>query len=92
MDETALLALGILLQETAREILGTSGDFAFVEVEEQDDGGKLGESNSQDHRANDQARSRGRSKENKSFEDKGKRKKRKLNAEGTERGYDIPVR
>ena len=32
MDETALIALGILLEETARETLGETGDFAFVEA------------------------------------------------------------
>ncbi|KAJ4347467.1 hypothetical protein N0V95_005388 [Ascochyta clinopodiicola] len=32
MDETALIAFGILMEETAREILGETGDFAFVEA------------------------------------------------------------
>lgn len=36
MDETALLALGILLEETAAEHLGESGDLAFVEDERED--------------------------------------------------------
>lgn len=31
MDETALIALGILLEESAREVLGETGDLAFVE-------------------------------------------------------------
>lgn len=31
MDETALLALGILLEETAKEKLGETGDLAFIE-------------------------------------------------------------
>ncbi|CBX90269.1 hypothetical protein IAQ61_001759 [Plenodomus lingam] len=31
MDETALIALGILLEETAREVLGSTGDLAFTE-------------------------------------------------------------
>ena len=34
MDETALLAMGILLEEAAKEILGESGDLVFVEGEE----------------------------------------------------------
>ena len=34
MDETALLALGILLEETAKNILGEAGDLVFVEGEE----------------------------------------------------------
>lgn len=37
MDETALLALGILLEETAKESLGQSGDLAFIEDERDDD-------------------------------------------------------
>ncbi|KAF2134337.1 hypothetical protein P153DRAFT_280419 [Dothidotthia symphoricarpi CBS 119687] len=31
MDETALIALGILVEETAREVLGETGDLAFLE-------------------------------------------------------------
>lgn len=34
MDETALIALGILLEETAVEALGETGDMVFVEGEE----------------------------------------------------------
>lgn len=34
MDETALIALGILLEETAKEALGETGDMVFVEGEE----------------------------------------------------------
>ncbi|KKZ66637.1 hypothetical protein EMCG_00200 [[Emmonsia] crescens] len=34
MDETALIALGILLEETANESLGETGDMVFVEGEE----------------------------------------------------------
>jgi hypothetical protein len=36
MDETALLALGILMEETARERLGQNGDLVFTEGEEID--------------------------------------------------------
>lgn len=36
MDGTALLALGILLEETAKEELGEAGDMVFVEGEEED--------------------------------------------------------
>lgn len=32
MDETALIAFGILMEETARNVLGETGDFAFVEA------------------------------------------------------------
>ncbi|KAK8216706.1 hypothetical protein M8818_001669 [Zalaria obscura] len=38
LDETALLALGILLEEELNDSLGTSGDLAFVEGEDQDAG------------------------------------------------------
>ena len=34
MDETALIAMGILLEEAAKESLGETGDLAFVEGEE----------------------------------------------------------
>lgn len=36
MDETALLAMGILLEEATREVLGETGDLVFTEGEEQD--------------------------------------------------------
>lgn len=34
MDETALLAVGILLEETAKASLGRDGDLVFVEADE----------------------------------------------------------
>ena len=34
LDETALLCMGFLLEETAESILGTTGDLAFVEGED----------------------------------------------------------
>ena len=37
MDETALIALGILLEETAKESLGETGDMVFAEGEEVSD-------------------------------------------------------
>ncbi|KAI9756603.1 MAG: autophagy protein 5 [Chaenotheca gracillima] len=37
MDETALLALGILLEESVDEELGETGDLVFVEEEDQQD-------------------------------------------------------
>ena len=43
MDETALLAMGILLEESVAQVLGKDGDLAFVEGEpiigEEEDGG-----------------------------------------------------
>ncbi|KAJ4312703.1 hypothetical protein N0V94_007304 [Neodidymelliopsis sp. IMI 364377] len=37
MDETALIAFGILLEETAREVLGETGDFAFIEAADEEE-------------------------------------------------------
>ncbi|KAJ4370534.1 hypothetical protein N0V83_005055 [Neocucurbitaria cava] len=37
MDETALIALGILMEETAKEILGETGDLAFTEAADADE-------------------------------------------------------
>ncbi|KAI9668263.1 MAG: hypothetical protein M1821_001083 [Bathelium mastoideum] len=37
MDETALLALGILMEEAARQRLGKTGDLALVEPEDEDE-------------------------------------------------------
>lgn len=37
MDETALIAFGILMEETAREKLGENGDLEFTEETEDDD-------------------------------------------------------
>ncbi|PNS19027.1 hypothetical protein CAC42_6122 [Sphaceloma murrayae] len=42
MDETALLALGVLMEETVRERVGLTGDLAFVEGEDEDVGIKAG--------------------------------------------------
>lgn len=36
MDETALLAMGILLEESAKEVLGKNGHMVFVEGEERE--------------------------------------------------------
>lgn len=37
MDETALLAFGILLEEAGREVLGSRGDLTFTEEAEASD-------------------------------------------------------
>tara|TARA_R110002003_G_scaffold97_36_gene8008 strand:+ start:3384 stop:3647 length:264 start_codon:yes stop_codon:yes gene_type:complete len=37
MDETALIAFGILLEETAREELGETGDLAFTEAADEEE-------------------------------------------------------
>ncbi|KAF1845844.1 uncharacterized protein K460DRAFT_284043 [Cucurbitaria berberidis CBS 394.84] len=39
MDETALIAFGILMEETAREVLGETGDLAFTEAAEEEEEG-----------------------------------------------------
>lgn len=36
MDETALLAMGILVEEAVRESLGETGDLTFTEEEDRD--------------------------------------------------------
>jgi hypothetical protein len=41
LDETALIALGILMEEAARHTLGQTGDFAFTEGEEVGDPNKV---------------------------------------------------
>lgn len=37
LDETALLAFGILMEEASREILGSTGDLVITEGEEVDE-------------------------------------------------------
>jgi hypothetical protein len=37
MDETALIALGILMEEMAREVLGETGDLAFTEAADEEE-------------------------------------------------------
>lgn len=37
MDETALIAFGILLEEAGREVLGRRGDLVFTEGQDDDD-------------------------------------------------------
>lgn len=84
MDETALIAMGILLEEAAKESLGETGDMAFVEGEEivnTDDVPTY----SQIAKTSDRKRSSRRSStvlagddsDLKEFRPKGKRKKRK---------------
>ncbi|KAI1085182.1 hypothetical protein F5B20DRAFT_132847 [Whalleya microplaca] len=43
MDETALLAFGILLEEASREVLGKRGDLVFTEGVEINEDARLGE-------------------------------------------------
>jgi hypothetical protein len=37
MDETALIALGILMEETVRGVLGETGDLAFTEAADEEE-------------------------------------------------------
>jgi hypothetical protein len=37
MNETALIAIGILMEETAREVLGKTGDLAFTEAADEEE-------------------------------------------------------
>ena len=92
MDETALLALGILLEEAAKETLGATGDLAFIEGEEKDDGERLGGSSEQDLEAKVMGKSSGRGKKSKDSEATRKRKRRKLDKEEIVEVYDIAVR
>ena len=70
MDETALLAMGILLEEAAKEILGESGDLVFVEGDEVD--------SSEDYEIDRQdVRAKGENKSKRSIESR-RRKRRKL--------------
>jgi hypothetical protein len=51
LDETALLALGILMEELCREQLGEGGDLVFTEAEERMEGGeRKARSQSRGHR------------------------------------------
>lgn len=51
MDETALIAFGILLEETAKEILGETGDLAFTEAADEEEERVLRGGNEEDERA-----------------------------------------
>jgi hypothetical protein len=42
MDETAIIALGVLLEETAKEMLGETGDLAFTEAADEEEERMLG--------------------------------------------------
>lgn len=74
MDETALIAFGILMEETAREVIGETGDLAFTEaVDEEEERALAGEG--QDEVEEDEAEARtcasgnGKSKEEDSYSD-----------------------
>jgi hypothetical protein len=49
MDETALIAFGILLEETVREVLGETGDLAFTEAADEEEERALASEDEEDH-------------------------------------------
>lgn len=84
LDETALLSLGILLEEMAGHVLGATGDLAFVEGEEDEPNGDQDsdEGDHEDNRASEKSSTAVRSEAkqevlNESGE-KRKRKRRKI--------------
>jgi hypothetical protein len=55
MDETALIAFGILLEETVREVLGETGDLAFTEAaDEQEERALASEAGEDGHEEQEQ--------------------------------------
>lgn len=58
MDETALIAFGILMEETARETLGETGDFAFIEAADNDEENVSGVSDEHEDYHADSSKSR----------------------------------
>jgi hypothetical protein len=57
MDETALIAFGMLLEETAREKLGKTGDLAFTEAADEEEERALDGKERGDEEEKEQARS-----------------------------------
>jgi hypothetical protein len=60
MDETALIAFGMLLEETAREKLGKTGDLAFTEAAEEEEERALDGKGMGDEEEKEQTRSTSR--------------------------------
>lgn len=91
MDETALIAMGILLEEAAREGLGRTGDMVFVEGgdgSDIDDGirtriGKFGE-----HRASERSPSLRRDNEESQGSERPMKKRRRVEFEYGEQAED----
>lgn len=83
MDETALIAMGILLEEAAKESLGETGDMALVEGEEIENRGAVSNDSQVPKRSGRKRSSRrsstvlGDDSDTKEFRPKEKRKKRK---------------
>ena len=80
MDGTALLALAILLEESAKDSLGENGDLVFVEGEElkpEDETDPMRESDDQSYEA--KARTNSSSRASNKPKETMSRKKRKLN-------------
>lgn len=53
MDETALIAFGILLEESAREMMGETGDLAFTEGADVDEERALSSEGQDEHDEDD---------------------------------------
>lgn len=84
MDETALIAMGILLEEAAKESLGETGDMALVEGEEIGNTDAASNGSQVAKKSGRKRNSRrsstvlgGEDSDAKEFRPKGKRKKRK---------------
>ena len=82
MDGSALLALGILVEEAVREELGKNGDLVFVEGE---DGGNEVETVMKERRRHDQSTAEGSKMGSQAGDSRRRRKRRKIGEGGLER-------
>ena len=78
MDETALLAMGILLEETVKRSLGDTGDMVFVEGETEGDLASLGVAYGGSSSKGVKSRSRSNSQVEPKLDDDRRTKRRKL--------------
>ena len=92
-DETALLGLGVLLEEAAANVLGDTGDLAFIEGEEVDEpNDKIGAGDVEPEEQTDPAdvpsdsTSRGPSEVSNHSEGGRKRKRRKMKHDDSSNG------
>ena len=82
MDGSALLALGILVEEAVKEELGKDGDLVFVEGE---GGGDEVEMTVEQSRRHDQSTAKAPKNGSQSGGSRGKRKRRRIGETGLER-------
>lgn len=78
MDETALIALGILLEEMCKEKLGHTGDLAFVEGEEDNYASERKETMASGEKEVEPAQDKGRHDQDEFVEDSQRRKRRRI--------------